>query len=1342
MTDAYQDFLRAKVAVAASNGLPCELADVNPRLKPHQAASVVWAVRGGRRALFKAFGLGKTVVQLEIVRLILQYVGGRALIVIPLGVRDEFMRDAVEILGWSDPPKFIRSTDDAGPDGVYLTNYESVREGKIDARLFVVVSLDEAAILRGLGSSKTFRTCMALLAGDDRESGVKTDGVKYRIVATAVPSPNDYIELLAYAEFLGIMDIGTAKTRWFKRNIEKADALTLRASKEHEFWTWVATWALFVTKPSDIDPSFSDEGYVLPPLEVHWHELPSDHEHAGVEKDGQFRMFRSAAIGVQDAAREKRETLPARIAKLLELRQLDPDAHRIIWHDLEAEREAIERMLPRATYGHWHEYGDGHPVGLELFERHYSALPYRDGRERDRFAGPGYKTVLLTQDQRALFVWRKFIDDSGQQGINCAVFRNEGDLLSSDLIREAMAIAWLRWPGERLYTFVNARKVRSPNPGYCFKQAGWRECGRTKSRDLVILECLPEWVEVQAVTRRAGVAAVYGTQDLDEREALVRDFATGRLAELAGKPSMLGSGTNLQRHCAWAIYLGIGFQFHAFIQSAHRLHRFLQSKTVRLDLIYTEAERDVRRTLERKWHQHVDMVERMTKLIREFGLAHAAAASQLARSLGTVRVEASGDGYTLVNNDCVLELRNMPENSVDLIVTSIPFEAMYSYCDSYHDFGHTDGPEHFWEQMKFLTPELLRVLRPGRVCAVHVKDRITPGGINGLGFQTISRVSDRCADHFEVHGFATLARKTIVTDVVRENNQTYRLGWSEQCKDGSRMGAGLPEYLMVFRKPPTDGSNGYADVPVVKSKTEFTRPRWQFDAHGYARSSGDRLLMPQDLDGLEQSAIFQLFKKHSLERVYDFRHDVRIAEHVDRSGWLPSKFMLLQPQSWHPDVLADVVRMRTLNTSQAAKGAEQHICLARDSSVLTRERGYIPIQEVRIGEHALTHLGRWRPVAAVINTGVRPAVTIRAHGVPGLTLTPDHKLWTRSSNWVRSRDGAARATPTWMEAKDTLGAYVNLKLPTPEAQQSQDALHWWIVGRWLADGHWDTRGAVHISCGRHEIDGLRDMLGDRAGGTYDTGTAMQVRILDPHGTLRECIARCGEGAASKHLPPEAFMLPPGLAAWLLSGYLSGDGHFLEQRKRWMATSVSRVLLLGLAFLAQRAHGAIATIFEGRPARSSMIQGREVQCREEWGFSFDLPNQRRKTPFILDDGAWKRVRDISDAGECETWCLKVADDESFTAEGCIVKNCPMPIDLVERCIEQYSMPGETVLDPFAGLGTTPYCAIRLKRRGLGIELNNAYFLDAAGYCAGAARNIGMPTLFDAIDAESDARAEAA
>ncbi|MBN9069814.1 MAG: DNA methylase N-4, partial [Rhizobiales bacterium] len=227
---------------------------------------------------------------------------------------------------------------------IHVTNYETLRDGKIDPTLFTAAALDEAAVLRGFGGTKTFREFMATFAGDDRKAGIKHEGVKYRFVATAIPDPNEYVELLAYAAFLGVMDVGEAKTRFFKRDSTKADRLTLHPHKEEEFWLWVASWALFVQKPSDL--GFSDEGYELPPLDVRWHEIPSDHADAGSERDGQGRLFANAAHGVVEASREKKRSLDRRIEKMLEIRAEDPEAHRIVWHDLEDERRAIEGAIP------------------------------------------------------------------------------------------------------------------------------------------------------------------------------------------------------------------------------------------------------------------------------------------------------------------------------------------------------------------------------------------------------------------------------------------------------------------------------------------------------------------------------------------------------------------------------------------------------------------------------------------------------------------------------------------------------------------------------------------------------------------------------------------------------------------------------------------------------------------------------------------------------------------------------------------------------------------------------------------------------------------------------------
>jgi hypothetical protein len=142
----------------------------------------------------------------------------------------------------------------------------------------------------------------------------------------------------------------------------------------------------------------------------------------------------------------------------------------------------------------WIPVLDGNDTARAIFDRHYSRYVYADGRRPKLFVGPGEKLVLLTADADALCVWRRFISADDQQGVNCAIFRREAGELASIRLREAMRLAWEKWPGERLYTYVDPRGVapimRASRPtwGHCFYQAGWRFSGLTKKR-LHILEC-------------------------------------------------------------------------------------------------------------------------------------------------------------------------------------------------------------------------------------------------------------------------------------------------------------------------------------------------------------------------------------------------------------------------------------------------------------------------------------------------------------------------------------------------------------------------------------------------------------------------------------------------------------------------------------------------------------------------------------------------------------------------------------------------------------------------------------------------------------------------------------
>ena len=179
---------------------------------------------------------------------------------------------------------------------------------------------------------------------------------------------------------------------------------------------------------------------------------------------------------------------------------------------------------------------------------------------------------------------------------------------------------------------------------------------------------------------------------------------------------------------------------------------------------------------------------------------------------------------------------------------------------------------------------------------------------------------------FEKHGFFLIGKITITTDVVAENNQTYRLGWTEQTKDGSKMGVGLPEYVLIFRKPPSSNDNSYSDTPVIKTKDEYSKAQWQLDAHAYYRSNGDRLLSFEELGKYSVKEIVSRWKKHNKKSIYSYREHLEICKDLDNLERLSSTYQTLPVHSNNDSVWTDVNRMNTLNARQVSAKKEKHIC--------------------------------------------------------------------------------------------------------------------------------------------------------------------------------------------------------------------------------------------------------------------------------------------------------------------------------------------------------------------------------------------------------------------------------
>lgn len=762
----YQNLIESKVVKAEFSGFDTDPSSIHPSLYPHQRDIVQWAVKGGCRAIFASFGLGKTRISIEIARHILEKAGGKALFIAPLGVIQEFTRNDGPAMGVKI--QYVTSMEEveASETPFIITNYERVRLGHIVPEAFTVALLDEASVLRSTGSD-TFDVFMQ-----------EFTTVKYRFVFTATPSPNRYLELINYAHFLGIMDRGQALTRFFKRDSQKAGNLKIHPHKEREFWYWLCSWAVMIYRPSDL--GYSDEGYDLPDLKVFWHEIPADHSKAWDKTDesGQRFLLQHEAMGLVAGAAEKRETIGVRLQKAQEIvKEFGPDANWILWHHLEGERHDIELMFPESK-------------------------------------------------------------------------------------------------------------------------------------------------------------SVYGSLELEERENRIMQFSAGEIRMLNTKPELSGSGCNFQRHCHQNIFVGINYDFNDFIQAIHRTHRFQQQHAVEVHVIYTEIERSIVQELKNKWAKHIELQEAMRSVVSEHGLNQLSMVKSLSRAATIDRQVASGENWEFIKNDCVDETGRMEENSVGLVVTSIPFSNHYEYTPSYLDFGHTDNDNHFFAQLDYLIPELLRVTQPGRIACIHVKDRIFYGSQTGLGFSTVNPFHAKTIFAFMQHGWEYMGMAVIPTDVVAENNQTYRLTYGEMVKDGTKMGLGSPEFLLVFRKPQSDRSKAYADEPVTKNRNEYGLGQWQIDADALWRSNGNRLLDIRSLVRIANSekglkVVRERFHEFFNIHGYDYKEHVELAESLHSVGRLPKMFSLMQPpisEAQSEYIWNDILRMRTLNMNQALKRREQHVC--------------------------------------------------------------------------------------------------------------------------------------------------------------------------------------------------------------------------------------------------------------------------------------------------------------------------------------------------------------------------------------------------------------------------------
>jgi DNA modification methylase len=316
----YTDFLATKRAIHTPSGFAVD--ELHSRLFSFQRDIVRWAIQRGRAALFLDTGLGKTLCQLEWARHVCQHTGGNVLILAPLAVTGQTVREGVRF----DIPVTHCKTHADVQSGINVTNYERLHH--FDPAQFSGIVLDESSILKAFdGKTRKHITEFA-------------QGIHYRLACTATPAPNDLIELTNHAEFLDIMSGKEIIALYFTQDGNTTHKWRLKGHARRDFYRWLASWAVAVRKPADI--GYDNGAFQLPLLNVQQIDV-------SVSTPTQGMLFAVEAATLQEQRQARRDSLEDRVAKAAEIIATEPDESWIVWCDLNVESQALAKAIPGAV---------------------------------------------------------------------------------------------------------------------------------------------------------------------------------------------------------------------------------------------------------------------------------------------------------------------------------------------------------------------------------------------------------------------------------------------------------------------------------------------------------------------------------------------------------------------------------------------------------------------------------------------------------------------------------------------------------------------------------------------------------------------------------------------------------------------------------------------------------------------------------------------------------------------------------------------------------------------------------------------------------------------------------
>lgn len=635
----YNKFLKAKLKLNSYSGFEVSESKLNPKLYDFQKFIVKKALECGKYAIFADCGLGKTFMQLEFAKHCSDKTGKPSLIICPLAVSGQTIRQGIEF-GYN----VVRIPGAKEDSNIYITNYEQLEN--IDVSKFSCVVLDESSILKNYTGK--YKNLLIELFKD----------YKYKLCCTATPSPNDTMEIGNHSDFLNVMPSNEMLARFFINDTMHFGSYRLKKHGESQFWEWVSSWAMSISKPSDI--GFDDEGYKLPAL--NFKEVKVETDITDIENG---KLFKYNSVNATNYNQELRDSMQLRLNKVVEIVSKSKDNF-IIWIKHNAEGEYLKKLIPEA-------------------------------------------------------------------------------------------------------------------------------------------------VEVK------------GSDKPELKEKNLLDFAENKFRILITKSKIAQFGMNFQ-NCSNQIFASLDFSFESFYQSVRRSYRFKQAKPVNIYMLTIYTMGNVLSAIKEKERLFKEMQFKMNKAVSKTYL------EKLNRKELAMNYEKKikkTEEYTMINGDCIKEIKTIENDSIDFTIFSPPFSSLYIYSDSIRDMGNCADDEEFFKQFKFLIPEIFRVTRPGRLVAVHCKNLVNY--MNSSGKSGLRDFRGDIIRAFKENDFSYHSEVVIWKDPVIEMQRTKAHGllYKQTRSDATFTRQGMPEYLLLFRKWSNEENQDLINPVDWKTKDNFPLETWQ-----------------------------------------------------------------------------------------------------------------------------------------------------------------------------------------------------------------------------------------------------------------------------------------------------------------------------------------------------------------------------------------------------------------------------------------------------------------------------------------------------------------------------------